>query len=127
MDHLSPLFWEVQFQGFSSATTETTCILNMALRPYFESLLIDQMKSQSFALSVNGSNDTRLKKLNHLTVRIFYIENGMVSMKFLDMCLTSGIYASTAEPIFHAMDNAFTSRNILWHQCIGLSMDNVSG
>jgi len=34
--------------------------------------------------------------------------------------------SSTAESIFTAMDDALFSRDILWHQCIGLSMDNAS-
>ena len=105
MDHLSPLLQEIFpnskiANGFSSARTKTMCIVNMALRLYLESLLIDQMKSQPFALAVDGSNDPGLQKMNPVTVRILYIEKGVTSTKFLDMCLTSGVNAGTADSIF---------------------------
>lgn len=49
MDHLSPLFWDIFpdskiAKGFSAARTKTTCIMNMALPPYFESVLVADMK-----------------------------------------------------------------------------------
>ena len=75
-------------KGFSAARTKTTCIVNMALRPHLESILVAQMKSQPFALAIDGSNDNGLQKMNPLTVRIFDHENGVVHTKFLDMCLT---------------------------------------
>ena len=96
------------------------------LATYLESLLIDQMKSQPLALAVDGSNNPGLQNMNPVTVRIFYIENCKLSTKFLDMYLTSGVNARTSDSIFHAMDHALTSHNILWHQCIGLSMDSAS-
>ena len=131
MDHLSPLLREVFpdskiAKGFSSARTKTTCIINKALRPFLESVLIAQMKSQPFALAVDGSNDTGLQKMNPLTVRIFDYDDGVVSTKFLDMCLTSGMNAGTAEGIFNAVDTALHSRDIEWNHCIGLGMDNTS-
>jgi len=92
MDHLSPLLRDVFpdskiAKGFSCARTKTTCIMNMALRPYLESVLIDQMKSQPFALAIDGSNDSGLQKMNPLTVRIFDNESGVVCTKFLDIVL----------------------------------------
>ena len=33
----------------------------MALRPYFESILVAHMKEHPFALAVDGSNDTGLQ------------------------------------------------------------------
>lgn len=131
MDHLSPLFHDIFpdsniAKGFSSARTKTTCIVNMALRPYFESILVSQMQNQPFALAIDGSNDNGIQKMNPLTVRIFDSEGGQVSTKFLDMCLTSGTDAGRAEAIFEAMDGALTSREIPWQNCIGLSVDNTS-
>ena len=64
---------------------------SMALRPYFESILVVHMKEHPFALAIDGSNDNSLQKMNPLTVHIFDVESGFVSTKlFLDMCLTSG-------------------------------------
>ena len=126
MDHLSSLLRDIFpdskiAKGFSAARTKT-----MSLRPHLESVLVAQMKSQPFALAIDGSNDNGLRKMNPLTVRIFDNENGVVLTKFLDMCLTSGSMAGTAEGIYNAMDCALSSRDIPWQQCIGLGMDNTS-
>ena len=131
MDHLSPLFRDIFpdskiAKGFSAARTKTTCIMNMALRPYFESVLVAHMKEHPFALAIDGSNDVGLQKMNTLTVRIFDLESGVVCTKFLDMCLTSGTDAGTAEKIFETMEDALVSRDIPWDNCIGLSVDNMS-
>lgn len=131
MDHLSPLFHDIFpdsriAKGFSAARTKTTCIVNMALRPHFESVLVAHMKEYPFALAIDGSNDNGLQKMNPLTIRIFDYDSGLVSTKFLDMCLTSGSDAGTANKIFQAMEDALTSRNIPWKNCIGLSVDNTS-
>ena len=69
MDHLSPLFRDIFpdskiAKGFSAARTKTSCIMNMALRPHFESILVGQMKSEPFALAIDGSNDNDLQKMN---------------------------------------------------------------
>ena len=83
MDHLSPLLRDIFpdskiAREFSSARTKTTCIINRALQPYFEQVLVTQMKSQPFTLAIDGSNDTGLRKMNPLTVRIFDSESGGV-------------------------------------------------
>jgi len=131
MDHLSPLFRDIFpdskiAKGFSAARTNTLCIMNMALRPHFESILVGQMKSEPFALAIDGSNDSDLQKMNPLTVRVFDDSCGRVCTRFLDMCLTSGTDAGTAAKIFEAMDAALQSRDIPWVNCIGLSVDNTS-
>ena len=131
MDHLSPMFRDIFpdskiAKGFSAARTKTTCIVNLALRPHFETLLVSHMKMHPFSLAVDGSSDTGLQKMNPLTIRIFDHENGVVCTRFLDMCLTSGSAAGTAEKIFQAMEQAITSRSIPWNNCIGLSVDNTS-
>lgn len=63
MDHLSPLFQDIFpdskiAKGFSAARTKTTCIVNMALRPH----LVAHMQEYPFAVAIDGSNDTGLKK-----------------------------------------------------------------
>lgn len=131
MDHLSPLFRDIFpdpkiAKRFSAARTKTSCIMNVALCPHFESVLIAQMKNNPFALAVDGSNDSGLQKMNPLTVRIFDINRSRVCTRFLDMCLRTGTAAGTATKIFDAMDEAFQSRDIPWANCIGLSVDNTS-
>ena len=93
MDHLSPLFRDMfpdssVAKSFCAARTKSTCILNMALRPHFEKILIDHMKTNPFSIAVDGSNDTDIRKMNPVTVRIFYSSCSRVCTRFLDMCLT---------------------------------------
>ena len=113
-------------KSFCAARTKSTCILNMALRPHFEKILIDHMKTNPFSIAVDGSNDTDLQKMNPVTVRIFYSSCSRVCTRFLDMCLTSGTEAGTAEAIFSAMCRALESRDILWNNCVGIGVDNTS-
>ena len=105
-DHLSPLIRDIfdgsTAKGYACAKTKTSCILNRAVAPLFKNELISAMASIPYALSVDGSNDTGLEKINPLTVRIFDEENGKVNMRFLDMCITTGDKAATAEVIFIA-------------------------
>ena len=131
MDHLSPLFRDIfpdsnVAKSFSAARTKSTCILNMALRPHFEKLLIEHMQANPFSIAVDGSNDSDLQKMNPMTVRIFDFSRGQVCTRFLDMCLTQGTNAGTAEAIFKSMDEALQSRNIPWSNCVGVGVDNAS-
>ena len=41
---------------------ETSCIINMALRPHFEHKLVLEMKRAPYELAINSSNDNRLQK-----------------------------------------------------------------
>ena len=67
-----------------------------------------------------------LEKMNPVTVRLFDHDQGCVSTRFLDMCLTSGTGSAIAASIFEAMDVALQSREIPWVNCVGLSVDNTS-
>ena len=131
MDHLSPLFRDIFpdsniAKGFSSARTKTMCILNKALQPHFESILIAQMKEEPFSLAVDGSNDNGIHKMNPVTVRIYDSNTGHIGTRLLDMCLTTGTGSATAASIFTAMNNALESREIPWTNCVSLSVDNTS-
>ncbi|KAK1875833.1 Histone acetyltransferase mst2 [Dissostichus eleginoides] len=75
-DHFSPLYKECfrdspTAQGFKSASTKTTCIINEAVAPHFKKELVMKMRENPFTLVTDGSNDTGLEKMNPLTVRIF--------------------------------------------------------
>ena len=131
MDHLSPLFRDIFLdsdiaKGFSSARTKTMCILNKALQPHFESLLVAQMKDKPFSLAVDGSNDAGLHKMNPVTVRTYDSVTGFVTTRLLDMCLTSGTSSGTAATISDAMNSALDACEILWSNCICVSVDNTS-
>ena len=68
-EHLSPLFREIFpdseiTKAYGSGKTKTTCIINGALKPYYQCELIEKMKSMPFCLSIDGSNDTGIDKMN---------------------------------------------------------------
>jgi len=88
-------------KSYHCACTKTACILNYAIAPMLRDDLITQMKKEPFSLSVDASTDTGLSKMNPLTVRIHDATSKVVSQKFLDLCLTSGVNASTAAGIFN--------------------------
>ena len=130
-DHLSPLMSEMFpdseiAKKYSSARTKTSCILNGALKPHFQSELIKQMQFNPYSLSIDGSNDTGLEKMNPLTVKIFDVNRNEVVHKFLDMCTTSGKDCGTAKGIFAKMDEVLVRNEVPWMNCIALSVDNTS-
>ena len=94
-DQLSPLLHDIFpdseiAQGYTSASTKTTCIISGSLAPFFKKSLIESMKSRPFLIAINGSNDTGIEKMNLITVRYFDEDEGRVQTRFFDMCLTKG-------------------------------------
>ena len=80
------------------------------------------MREEPFSIAIDGSSDSSLEKMNHLTVRIL-TDSGIVHTELLDMCMSSD---STAEEIFSKMQDAFNKHKMSWMNCIGLSVDNTS-
>jgi len=73
-NQLSPLFKEIFpdsriAAGYASKSTKTTCIVNGALKPYFRSKLVAEMKEKPYSIAIDGSNDTGLLKMNPLSLR----------------------------------------------------------
>ena len=58
------------------------------------------MRAHPFSISIDGSNDTGLEKMNPVTVRIYNLKEVCVSTRFLDMCLSS---SSTAHSLYSAL------------------------
>ena len=129
-DHLSPLIRDVfdgeVAQGYACAKTKTTCILNGAVAPQLRDELVSLMQNTPYSLSVDGSNDSGLEKMNPLTVRVYTENTCKVETRFLDMCTTSGTDAATARAIFDKMDGVLSNYNIPWDNCVGLGVDNTS-
>ena len=71
------------------------------------------MQSVPFSLSVDGSNDTDLYKMNPLTVQIFDIRCQKVCTRFLDMCTTSGVNAATLQAIIDKMKCSINAQHTL--------------
>ena len=94
-DHFGPLLRDIFSdseiaRNFASGSTETTCLVNGTLAPYFKSFMVNLLKAGPFLIAVDGSNDTGLEKMNPLTVR-FYDGHKKITTQFLDMCLTKGL------------------------------------
>ena len=72
-DSLSPMIRNVFPDSkiaskYRSASTMVTCMLNLAVAPILIENLLESMRVHPFSLSVDGSNDTGLEKMNPLTV-----------------------------------------------------------
>ncbi len=129
-DHLSPIILNIfdgdVTKGYACAHTKTTAILSNAVAPAFKHELVSVMQSSPFSLLIDGSNDSGLDKMNPITVKIFDTSRDKVQSRFLDMCLTNGARAATAEEIFARMDQILSSNAISWANCVGCGVDNTS-
>ena len=93
-DDLSPLLRDIfsdseTAKEYSSTRNKTTCIVNGSLAPYFKSALVIAMRSQPYAVCIDGSSDTGIEKMNPMTIRYFSIDQGAVITHFFDMCITT--------------------------------------
>ena len=84
MDHLSPLLSQCFSdsniaQSFAARRTKTSCIINDAIAPSLLELVTDKLKSQPFSLSVDGSNDSGLKKTNPVAIKYCDIQRKIIS------------------------------------------------
>lgn len=125
-DHAGPLFRSMFPDSkiasyYGSARTKTTSIINRALAPEFA--VINMVRKQPFTLSLDGSNDQEEQKLVPLTVRVFDTDLGMVTSRFLDMCLCS---SGTAAAYFDKLEEVFFSKSIPWYNCVAFSVDSTS-
>ena len=104
-DELTPMFQDIFSdseiaKNFSSRRMKATCIVNGAIAPSYQQVLVSMMKTAPFSVAIDGSSDNGVEKMNPLTVRVFNVHSGMVHTQFLDMCMSS---QSTAEGVFQKM------------------------
>ena len=64
--------------------------------------------------------------MNPLTVRIYNIPSKQVHFYFLDMCITTGHGAGTAESIFQKINATLILHNIPWINCVANGLDNTN-
>lgn len=111
---------------YHSASTKATCMLNLAVAPMLVDNLIEQMKVHPFSLSIDGSNDTGVEKMNPAIVRIYDTRENRIVSRFLDMCPTT---SSTAESIFTVLNDRLEEllqSSNPWNMCTSLGVDNTS-
>ena len=112
--------------NYHSASTKATCMLNFAVAPALLDDLVGSMKIHPFSISIDGSNDTGLQKMNPTTVRIYDVDRNKVVTRFLDMCTST---TATAEGIYGALDSKlvqFLGCANPWSMCTSIGVDNTS-
>ena len=67
---------------YHSASTKATCMLNEAVAPMLLHDFVERMKVQPFSLSVDGSNDSGLEKMNPVTIRLFDLARNSIVTRF---------------------------------------------
>ena len=63
-------------------------MINEAVALSFMNSLTEQMKIQPFFISIDGSNDNELEKMNPVTVWIYDLNHNKVTTMFLDVYLS---------------------------------------
>ena len=72
-DELTPLFQDIFSdskiaKNYSSRRTKTACIINGAVAPFFRQNLVEHRKKNPFSITIYGSSDNDIEKMNPLTV-----------------------------------------------------------
>ena len=108
------------FPCFQDSSIIFLPLCNDAIAPSLLLSVLDQLKQLSFSLSVDGSNNAGLKKMNPLAVTFFDVSRGKVVFNLLDMSSRSGEAAATASNIALAINSYLPWSNV------AISMDNTS-
>ena len=123
-DHLSPLF-KSSFpdskiaQSYGCARKKTSAIINEAFQPYCHNYLVEFCKNNPYSVGHDGSNDTGVRNMNLVCIRIFDIKRSKtVSSHFFDTCLTEGEDAAKASTIFAAIEERFVADDMPWNNCV---------
>ena len=82
-DQLSPMIRSVFLDSkiaakYHSASTKAMCMLNLAIAPALKKDLLENMRVHPFSVSIDGSNDTALEKMNPKAIRIYDVNNGKI-------------------------------------------------
>ena len=114
VDEFTPLFRDIFSdneiaKNFSSRRMKTAYTINGAIAPMYQQALVDCMRRDPFSIAIDASSDSGIEKMNPLTVRIFDINDGITSTRFLDMCMSS---SSTPEGIFAKVQQVLTTHSI---------------
>ena len=70
-DELTPLFQDVFsdseiVKNFSSRRMKVACIINGAIAPSYQQVLVEAMKNGPYSVAVDGSSDNGVEKMNLL-------------------------------------------------------------
>ena len=101
-------------------------MINGALSPHYKEGLVSAMKQEPFVLVIDGSSDNGIEKMKPLSVRFFDVNTRWVVTEFLNICLTTGKTASTADIILSKLEEALALNQVPWENYFGIAMDDAS-
>ena len=108
-DHLGPLiksiFPDSKIAQSYGCARQKTATINEAFQMYCHNCLVEFCKNSPYSVGHDGSNDTGVRKMNPVCIRIFDIKRSKtVTSHFFDMCLTEGEDAAKASTIFAVIE-----------------------
>ena len=112
-------------EKFACGRIKTLAIVSCIGSNFFQQLNMD-MKKFSFSMMFDASNDTGLYKMFPITVCIFDVNFGRVMTKFYNVNYMKGWDASTAQALFHSVDNILRKNDVQWNNCTLLGLDNTN-
>eukprot|EP00794_Sanderia_malayensis_P002031 gene2031-2309_t len=119
-EHLGPLLTKLFpdsniVKSYACRRTKTSAIINVAMGPHCHEYLVEHCKKHPFSLSIDGSGDSDVAKMNPVTLRIFDINRSKtVTSHFYDMSITSGEHAGKAEDIFRVFNAKMVADDMPW-------------
>ena len=111
-------------KNFACRRTKATNVLYF-LAEKEQKALAEKMRAQPFTLATDGSHDRQSDtQLYPIVVRLYDASLGRITDVVLSIpsCTTS----CTGENIFHLLNDALTTRNIPWSNCIAFESDSAS-
>ena len=129
VDHLGPLFRNF-FPGSEIAKayycgkSKALCIFNRAIVPKLQETLVNQMEISCFSIATDGSNERRLEKINHVTVRILVINQDKIVTKCKFICVS--LKNPLQKPFSGLLMPLMSKYDILRDNCVSLGVDNAS-
>ena len=82
------------------------------------------MNSGPYSLGTDGSNDeSGIKKLNPVLIRLFDDNKGKVSAQLLHMGACEG---GTTEALFNNIDSILIENKVDWEICVAVGLDNTA-
>ena len=114
------------FKEYSEVKSFTDYSLIIVAEIYiiFRSELIRQMNSRPYSLGTDGSNDeSGIKKLNPVLIRLFDDNKGKASVQLLDM---GECKEGTAEALFYNINSILRENRVDWENCVAVGLNNTA-
>ena len=123
--HFSSICRVSTFKVYAEAKSFTDCSLIIVVEVYiiFRIELIRQMNSGPYSLGTDGSNDeSGIKKLIPVSIRLFDDNKGKVSVQLLDMGASK---EGTAEALFNNISSILRENRVDWENHVAVGLDNT--